>query len=542
MMKSNYTPQSKSSKISSFANSYSSIVNHFLSKLNLNNELTENDCVVYDPTLHETKAKRIKEDLVRCIWYGQHYNKNQLFTEDGSRLEVISPGGWNYEDGPDFHHSEILFSKYGMKKGDIEVHVFSNDWNRHGHSLQDTYNNVCLHVVMWNDKKDVFVYNKNRRPIPQLVLNNYLDTGLDELFETINVKEFPKCVETNSGPCKRNLTNSELNRNKIGLLLDYAGDERIALKLKKFNKLLERKSFEQTLYESIMEALGYKNNKSQFLTLANILQFDDLQKIVPIDAENSKKVIYIQAAFFGMAGLLPSQLQRKNKNKPDQNSLNYINKLEEIWTSEILTRVDETPMDGKLWNFSKSRPANFPTRRLAAMSQIMANSLEHGGLFKLILAVFEKAKCLKNKKKQFKVIAKGVESLFMEIFDDYWSNYYTFNGKRLSKSERLIGKERTSDIFINILVPILLINAKKSNNVSLKKMVYQVFNMYPRITANNITKFMTNRIFGNQKEANVIVSNARRQQGLHQIFSDFCDSDNLLCEKCVVYLMLNDKE
>lgn len=537
-MKSHYTSQGKSSKISSFVNNYSSLVNHFLSKLHPNNDLTENNYVIYDPPLHETKVKRIKEDLVRCIWYGQHYNKSQLSTEDGSRLEVIYPGGWNYEDGPDFHHSEILFSKYGIKKGDVEVHVFSKDWNRHGHSLQDTYNNVSLHVIMWNDQKDAFVYNKNGSPIPQLVLSNYLDTGLDELFETINIKEFPKCVETNSGPCKKNLASSKSNRNKLGLLLDYAGDERIALKAKKFNKLLEEKTFEQTLYESIMEALGYKNNKSQFLTLATILQFNDLQKLVPIDTENSKKVIYIQAAFFGMAGLLPSQLQKKNENKPDQNSFNYINKLEEIWASEILPRADKTPMDDKSWNFSKSRPANFPTRRLAAMSQVVAKSLEHGGLFKLILAIFEKAKCYKDERKQLKVIVKGVESVLMENFDDYWSNYYTFNGKTLPRSERLIGKERTSDIFINILIPLLLINAKKSNNISLEKMVYKVFNMYPRTTANNITKFMTNRIFGNQKEANIIVTNARRQQGLHQIFSDFCDSDNFLCEKCVVYLML----
>ncbi|MGR3178821.1 MAG: DUF2851 family protein [Candidatus Anammoxibacter sp.] len=529
--------QNKDINDNCFSGNYDSIVNHLLSKRSDNRNVNDQHGMVCDGTAQETKTKRIKEELVRCIWYGQHYKK-PLFTEDGSQLEIISPGGWNVEGGPDFHHSEILFSNGGIKKGDVEVHVYASDWNRHGHNLQETYNNVCLHVAMWNDRKDAFVYSKDGHSIPQLALNKYLDADLDELFDTIDIKEYPESIETNSGPCRKSISTSELNKDRIGVFLDYAGDERIVSKAKRFRELVDKGTFEQALYEAIMEALGYKNNKTQFLELAKIITFNEVQEIVPVDLEDIEKTVYIQSLFLGMAGLLPSQLQ-KNPDRPDDETINYIKRIEAIWESAICTRLNKKPMDGKSWKFSNTRPSNFPTRRLAAMGHIMSKSLSNGGLLKLIIAVFGKAESCIDNKKQFDIITKGIESVFLDIFDDYWSYYYTFNGKRSSKAERLIGKERTSDILINIIIPILLIDARKSDNINLEKMLHLVFKMYPRLSANNITKFMTTRIFGDEREANKIIHNVRRQQGLHQIFKDFCDSDNFLCDKCALYLMFN---
>src|SRR3989304_707675 len=65
----------------------------------------------------EGTEKLIKEELVRCIWFGQHIKKGKLFTDDGSRLEVLSAGWWNSEGGPDFKHAEILLEGKGLIKG-----------------------------------------------------------------------------------------------------------------------------------------------------------------------------------------------------------------------------------------------------------------------------------------------------------------------------------------------------------------------------------------------------------------------------------------
>ena len=522
-----------------FTDTYTPIVNHFVSKLQNNSNPESQPDIICDPTpVTESNEKRIKEELVRCIWYGRHLKTGNLLTENEIRVEIISPGWWNVESGPDFHHAEIIFSNTGYKKGDVEVHVYSNDWNKHGHHLQETYNNVSLHVAMWNNTKDDFVYNKNGSSIPQLILSKYLNRELDELFDTINFDKYPDSIKTNVGLCRKSMDIKELSNECVGFFLDSAGDERILTKTKRFSAILDKRTYEQTMYEATMEAMGYKNNKDQFLKLANLLQFKDIQEIAPVDLDYKNKALFVQASLFGMAGLLPSQLKKSSKTEIDEETGAYIQKIENSWT-EISGIIDAKPMDGSLWSFSKTRPSNFPTRRIATMSHIITKSL-NGGILKLMLGVFEKADSTTNEKDYFKTLKKGFDSIFLELVDDYWSNYYTFNSKRLSNPERLLGKERTSDILINIMIPLLLLNARKNENIELEKSLHLLYRNYPRLASNSVTKFMTNRIFGNENKSDEIVCSSRRQQGLHQIFKDFCDSDNFLCNRCVMYLMLQN--
>ena len=71
--------------------------------------------------------------------------------------------------------------------------------------------------------------------------------------------------------------------------LDYAGDERILQKAKRYEKWVEKSPFEQTLYEAIMESLGYKNNKAPFLTLASRMPLEAIRYLVPEDAPIQEK-------------------------------------------------------------------------------------------------------------------------------------------------------------------------------------------------------------------------------------------------------------
>src|SRR3990172_4297769 len=150
----------------------------------------------------EGTEKLIKEELVRCIWFGQHIKKGSLFTDDGLRLEVLSPGWWNSEGGPDFKHAEILLEGKGLVKGNIEVHVFASDWVSHRHDRQETYNSVCLHVVMWNDHEGKGIRNLMGQAIPQLTLPKYLDAEPDDLVDVIDVESYLKGSKVNPGHCR----------------------------------------------------------------------------------------------------------------------------------------------------------------------------------------------------------------------------------------------------------------------------------------------------------------------------------------------------
>jgi hypothetical protein len=480
-------------------------------------------------------GKKVKEQLVKCIWSEQLFKKDKLFTEEGLRIEIISSGIWNLEEGPDFKDAEILFEGQGIVKGDVEIHVCSGDWVRHGHSKQMAYSDVRLHVFMWNDKKNKYVKYKNRL-IPQLSLYDCLEFKLEKLADMIDFENYPHTGSANAGPCHKRLTLIPNDDKWIGHFLDYAGDERILIKANRIEKQQESKTFEQIIYEAILESLGYKNNKEQFKHLGTIVSLNLIRSLVPLDISIKERSKKIQALLFGMSGLLPGQISRY-KSAKDNQTLQYIKEIEYIW-SGIKNDIKYKPMDGRLWSFKYSRPGNYPTRRITAISRLLAENLETG-IFRIILKLFEQIDSNKSDVGQIKGIINNTESIFLELYDDFWSYYYTFGGRRLNNKGRLIGKERSTVIFINIIIPVLLVYARKKSDAVLEERLFKAYKLHTKLSPNNITRFMNYRILGKDTRATDVVNTARRQQGLLQVFKDFCESDDIACERCVLLLSIN---
>jgi hypothetical protein len=486
---------------------------------------------------YRVKGKKIKEQLVKCIWSEQLLKKDKLYTEDGLRMEVISSGIWNLEEGPDFKDAEILLEGKGIVKGDVEIHVCSGDWLRHGHSKQKKYDKVCLHVFMWSDRKDKYITIKNRL-IPQLELYDYLKCELDKLADMIDIENYPHTGSANAGPCQKRLNTVSHDDKWIGQFLDYAGDERILDKADRIEKQQRLNTFEQVLYEAIMESLGYKNNKEPFKCLGTLVTINEIKRLIPSDVSINERSQRIQALLFGVSGLLPIQRSKYSSAK-DKNTLQYIADIERTW-SEIRNDITNKPMDGESWSFKYSRPGNYPTRRIAAISRLLAENYETG-LFRVILRSFEKTDKRKSEIDQIKTIMKNTEAIFLELYDDHWSYYYTFGGRRLKKRERLIGKERAAVIFINIIIPVLLAYARKRDDSELEEKLFKAYKRHPKVSPNNITRFMNYRILGKNSQEGSVVNSARRQQGLLQIFKDFCESDDIACEKCVLLQTINSE-
>ena len=490
----------------------------------------------------EGTEKLIKEELVRCIWFGQHIKKGKLFTDDGSRLEVLSPGWWNSEGGPDFKHAEILLEGKGLIKGNVEVHVFASDWMRHQHDKQETYNTVCLHVVMWNDNEGKYIKSSMGQLIPQLTLSKYLDAELDDLVDMIDIESYLKGGKVNPGHCQTEMENQKVDERWMGYFLDYAGDERILQKAKRYGKWVERSPFEQTLYEGIMESLGYKNNKEPFLTLASRMTMEDIRSLIPEDIPVKEKAINMQSLLLGIAGLLPQQ--GALETTCDDETVAYIKDIKHTW-NVIKSKISKVPMSKDNWCYAGIRPANFPERRIVAIANILSES-SSDGIFRRILCVFEKlmpareqgAEDYKEEQKIIKSLIEDIQSIFLEVQDSYWSYHYTLGGKRLKKPQKLLGRERTSNIFINVIIPIFLVYARRHNDIKLEKILHLVYRNYVPLPATSVTKFMNNRIFGQEKTSKKIVNSVRRQQGLYQIFKDFCENDNVSCNKCALYLSM----
>src|ERR1700686_3304553 len=96
-------------------------------------------------------ARRLLERDLWRIWEGQRFPKAALVTAEGAALRVIFRGRAGAGPGPDFRGA-IIAGPGGLLCGDVELHVRTSDFRRHGHSQDPAYSGVVLHVVFFHDE------------------------------------------------------------------------------------------------------------------------------------------------------------------------------------------------------------------------------------------------------------------------------------------------------------------------------------------------------------------------------------------------------
>ena len=86
------------------------------------------------------------EKLLHYVWKHRILPLGDLSTTDGRRVEVIDPGMHNSDRGPDFFNAKVLID--GMLwAGNVEIHLRSSDWYRHGHDSDAAYDGDRKSVV-----------------------------------------------------------------------------------------------------------------------------------------------------------------------------------------------------------------------------------------------------------------------------------------------------------------------------------------------------------------------------------------------------------
>ncbi len=446
----------------------------------------------------------IGEKFVSHIWDGGHFAKDSLRSKDGRKIEVLYQGKWNDDSGADFHDAEVKIDGQ-IQKGDVEVHVRGSDWRVHHHDVDPKYNNTILHVVMWDDSFNLLTRKQNGEHIPTIVLYDYLDSSIGKLWKRIEEEKKPLLL-----PCREKAEG--MAHGNLGAILDRAGMDRFLLKAKLLEERLQESS--ELLYERIMEALGYSKNRKQFLELA---------RRIPLELLVGRSPEEIQAVFFGVAGFIPHQ----SRTESDEETEEYISRIEKLWEPFSLEFKDGRIL-GQQWEFSGIRPRNFPTRRIAGMSYILSSCDPAGSLIDVFLKVFNHVELADHPYK----MSRRLRNILMPQASGYWTRHYTFGGKQHEKSPYLIGQNRAADIIINVVLPVTLAHARKSQNRELQQIVTKVYANHQRLQDNKITREVAGRIFRDEKESVSVVKSAMRQQGLIHLYKSFCAVRN--CQVCPV--------
>jgi len=341
------------------------------------------------------------ERLLQYIWQFQYYNYSDLQTEEGELLQIIHPGAFNTNQGPDFSDAKIKINDTTWA-GSVELHIKTSDWKNHKHSSDKNYKNVILHVV-W--QQDVHLDLSCSTLVMQDKVPKILLTKYDELM---NADSFI--------PCEKHI-------HQINSLSWQSWKARLLVeRLEKRTQLIfeyqqkNNNHWEETFWWLLAKNFGAKLNSDAFEKVA---------RSVPVNmlAKHKGQIHQVEALLFGQAGLLDGDLT-EGYPKLLQKEYRFLKKKYNLQKAEASMI------------FLRMRPSNFPTVRLAQLAILIHNSLH----------LFSKIKESSS--------INDIKQLLHVTANDYWHYHYVFDEVTAFKKKKL-GEEMIGNILINTVVPVL---------------------------------------------------------------------------------------
>ncbi|MBL0146568.1 MAG: DUF2851 family protein [Chitinophagaceae bacterium] len=405
------------------------------------------------------------ERLLQYIWQFQYFNSTQLKTVDGEDVQIVHPGIYNINQGPDFLDAKIKIGET-VWAGSIELHCKTSEWNSHNHTADKNYNNVIAHVVWEND---IALHNN----LPTIILNDRVSKLLLGKYEQLlQTAVFIPCES---------------------MLKDIPEITWISWKHRLLVERLEQKS------AIVFEYLKQNNNHweetflvddcKKFWCKVNAQAFEKIAQSIPLTilAKHKNQIHQIEALLFGQAGLLqkdfadeyPKMLKKEYQFYNGKYSLPDIN----------------VPLF-----FLRMRPANFPTVRLAQLAALIVESVH----------LFSKMKEITN--------IKEVRKLLNVTANDYWHYHYTFEVSS-AYQEKKLGSQMINNIIINTVVPAIFAYGHYHKDSLMKE---KALRWLEELYAEN------NTIINKFAEINIEAKTAFDTQALIQLKNEYCNKKRCL--------------
>ena len=301
-----------------------------------------------NPALREDAESRPPERLLQAIWQEQRLARDRLKTLDGQPVVVLHPGFKNHEAGPDFRGAMVRIGTEASRTGDIEIDVRTTGWRAHGHDRNPAFQKVVLHVT-WDGESPA------AEGLPAMALRGMLDAPLADLNSWLNQGALNSLPENMRGQCGAPLRDLP-DEMRIDLL-HQAARIRFQAKANQFQARARQAGWEQSLWEGLFRALGYKQNTWPMQMLA---ESRPRWLSLPCTA------LDCQARLFGVGNLLPAELDGRQAGADG-----YFRRVWDLWWRER-DEFGDCILPRGLWRFNSLRPANHPLRRLALAAHWLA--------------------------------------------------------------------------------------------------------------------------------------------------------------------------
>ena len=419
----------------------------------------------------------MEERFLYHIWDEGHL-RSDLSTASKLPIKIIYQGQFNTARGPDFKNA-IIDIAGEIKRGDIEIHLKTSDWQAHNHQEDAYYNQVVLHVVLQHNSSYPYTILEDGSPVEILSLEEQLSEDIQKLLEQHDESAIPAVY------CD---LLSAIDSDHLQAILHTAGMRRFAGKLKRFNTALSLSSFDQIFYEGIFEALGYDKNKLNTLYLAQSLP---LKTLAEYKAAGMSK-LQLCAIY-----LCASRLLKRDSGMLDESMI-----------ASLWREYEEQPWQGQKinidWQLFRIRPQNHPLRRLIYISDLIWEHLE-GDLLKTFIAATES------------------EPDLQKAFSSMWIPRTPHADLKM----QTLGKSVQNNIYLNIFLPVMALwHQKMSSNADA---IYQAYMDFRPLQENYITRFMQRYL--NPSQIKLVNSKAIYQQGLMDIYHRYCNWH--YCSECL---------
>ena len=422
-------------------------------------------------------AERVPSELeLQARWFAGDFGTKFRSTSDDD-VEVVQFGTWNREAGPDFSDAAIRINGTETIGGSVEFDVTDRNWELHKHAVNPAFDETILHVFLYQGPRRFFTRTSSNRNVLQV---------------RVDLADLPQKFSANiplarPGRCQAPLKN--LPEEAVCSVLDSAAQFRLQRKAARLHQMTECHGRDAALFQEIAAALGYRENKLPFTLLAQRVPLALLR-------QHSKE---IEPMLFGVAGFLES---------PDlahyaADSRNYIRALWDRWWQQR-DKMQRLVLPKKIWRLSGARPLNHPQRRVAALAQI-------AGKWTTFLKSLGKA------------APSNTADFFRRLEHPFWNFHYTLTSAKAPKPMALVGDSRIADILANVVFPFLLSQGKE---------IWSAFSKLPAELSNRRLETGATRLFGDDPRRSLFLKSVAHQQGLLQIYEDFCLQDNSDCAQC----------
>lgn len=417
-------------------------------------------------------------------WFAGDFG-HRFTSLDGRAVEIVDFGCWNHGAGPDF--TDCTVSIAGEKRrGCIEVDPDARDWEHHGHGSNPAYNEVVLHLFFHApDGERFFTRTQDHREVAQVQLSE------SDAQETVPRRGL--LAEARLGRCSIPL--ADMPATRVLSLLECAARYRLEQKAARLRRIAGIHGVAQTFFQEVAGGLGYSRNAAAFRILAQRLPLKFLRK----SGEAA------EALLFGAAGFL----DKYPYEQASETARPYLRGLWEHWWRE---RAAFLSPDGKLpalpWSNVAARPGNHPQRRLGALAALLPRWGEffHG---------------LTQTPPSFS--ARHFLEQGETLRHPYWQNHYTLSSAPAAKPLALLGKDRLQDLLVNLVFPWV---------IAMDPSRWDSYAAVGPLLENTAVRRAALRLLGQRKDARDFQKKAWQQQGLLQLYKDFCLEDDSACADC----------